>query len=255
MCSPNGTVGAGGGGHLGLEKTLQLNLFKKSKKDDAPQHKFTKLNGLEFRMLVGRNKANGRITKMDFKREDFVKGPNWKYSTGTVQERREVQENWLIVRDHLLQDPEWSILPCKAKLVGGLCGWTSCSWQKSNIKRKCARDGKQGLSNPGGIRTLSKCAAMKLGKPKPTESSIWWRTWRTTRAATSRTSGRVKKLWTCCWMETRIFSKSHGENQGPCNSASPFLLVRPAVSILGTRDQEEGLEQGKLILCEGDRKC
>lgn len=37
-------------------------------------------------------------------------------------------------------------------------------------------------------------------------------------------------------------------------SASLFLLIRPAFSIPGTGDQEEGLEQGKLILCEGGRE-
>lgn len=37
-------------------------------------------------------------------------------------------------------------------------------------------------------------------------------------------------------------------------SASLFLQVRPAFSIPGTRDQEEGLRQGKLTLCEEDRE-
>ena len=36
-------------------------------------------------------------------------------------------------------------------------------------------------------------------------------------------------------------------------SASLFLLVRPAFSIPGTGDQEEGLEQ-ELTLCEEDRE-
>lgn len=39
-------------------------------------------------MLVGGNKANGRITSMDFRREDFVQGPAWKHPMGTVPERR-----------------------------------------------------------------------------------------------------------------------------------------------------------------------
>lgn len=59
---------------LGLENMLQLHLYNKIGKNDVPWCcEFIKQDRVEFRMLAGGNKANGRITTTDFRGEDFDK--------------------------------------------------------------------------------------------------------------------------------------------------------------------------------------
>lgn len=62
---------------------------------------------VEFRILRGGNKANSRITALDFRREDFClfRDPLGRIPE-RVLERRGVQESWLIIKDHLLQAQE-----------------------------------------------------------------------------------------------------------------------------------------------------
>lgn len=60
---------------------------------------------VEFRTTRGGNKANSRITSLDFRSADFDLFGDllgiipW----DTTLERRWVQESWLIFKDHLLQ--------------------------------------------------------------------------------------------------------------------------------------------------------
>jgi len=66
---------------------------------------------VEFRILREGNKANSRITTLDFRKVDFglFNDLHGGIPRERVLERRGVQESWLIFKDHLIQAQEDSI--------------------------------------------------------------------------------------------------------------------------------------------------
>lgn len=60
----------------------------------------------------------------------------------------------------------------QAQVTGGLHGWTKCSWQKSNVKRKRTRSRSRWPVR--NTETPAECAGMGLGKARPARNWICW---------------------------------------------------------------------------------
>lgn len=72
-----------------------------------------------LRILKGKNKTKNRITTVDFGRDfGLFRDPLGRTLWNMVLERKEVQESWLIFKNHLLQVQEWSFLTCRKSSKG-----------------------------------------------------------------------------------------------------------------------------------------
>ena len=71
---------------------------------------------MEFRILYGRNKAKSRISTLDFRRVnfDFFADLLGRIPWNQALEGSEVQNSWLIFKDHFLRDQK-SCIPAKRK--------------------------------------------------------------------------------------------------------------------------------------------
>lgn len=98
---------------------------------------------VEFRSLRGWNKANSRITALDFKRTDFglfgdLFGIPMRYHPGA---KRGLRAGWF----SRMASSKHKISPSlkarsQAQVAGSLQGWIRSCWLNSNIKRKRTRN-------------------------------------------------------------------------------------------------------------------
>lgn len=82
------------------------------------------------------------------------------------------------------------------------------SWlqmQNSN----CTEGGSRDKLSRRITETLLECAGKELGKKKLSWDSNWPRAWRVTRTCIGKTKGRVRKMWTRCWLSWGTMDKRY----------------------------------------------
>lgn len=130
-------------------------------------------------------------------RVQHLQRSTWKGHMGHYTEnkrcRRQLVGYSKITSSKLMNGPsQWA--GSHSKVAGVLRGWTKSSWQNSDIKRKHMEGESRDKWLRKNIITLSECAGMGLGKPKP----VWSWICQVVRRATRK--GRLEKVWACYWM-------------------------------------------------------